>query len=365
MNFSNLISLSRSFIRAPLTRAHASQHLMRAAVLEDIGSTKNLVLSRVPIPSICAGDVLVKVHASSINPLDNQMRFGYARSITGLTIDSPVILGRECSGVVEKVGQNVWNFKEGDEVVVATAPFRQGSHAEYIAVDETEIAPKPTSLSHIESASLPFSALTAWNAINIAKIEPGMKVLVLGGSGRVGFTLVSLLKQHLTCHVTTTTSQQNLQKLLDLGLPKEDVIDHAQVTQLRGGFDAVFDTQGTAQSEAACVAQLRNGGAYVTFNGSLVRQADSRGIAGLMQGIGENTCKRVNMVRDARGIHYGYALFSPSGENLRTLMGMADKGVVKADVDKVFNLEQIAQAYDYCMEASGSGKVVINVSDES
>jgi NADPH:quinone reductase-like Zn-dependent oxidoreductase len=192
-----------------------------------------------------------------------------------------------------------------------------------------------------------------------------MKVLVLGGSGRVGFTLISLLKRHFNCRVTTTTSQQNLQKILDLGFPKEDVIDHAQVTQLRGGYDAVFDTQGTAQSEAVCVAQLRNGGAYVTFNGLLVRHADSRGMTGLVQGIRESTCKRANMARDARGIRYGYALFSPSGENLKTLMGMADKGVVKADVDKVFSLDQIAQAYDYCVEASGSGKVVINVAGES
>jgi NADPH:quinone reductase-like Zn-dependent oxidoreductase len=190
-----------------------------------------------------------------------------------------------------------------------------------------------------------------------------MKVLVLGGSGRVGFTLIALLKRRFLCRVTTTASQQNVQKITDLGIPSEEVIDHAQVTQLRGGFDVVFDTQGTAQSAAACVGQLRNRGAYVTFNGSLVRNADNHGIGGLVQGISESTCKRVNMARDARAIRYGYALFSPSGDNLRTLMDMADKGVIKADVDRVFTLNQIAQAYEYCIEAGGSGKVVIDVSE--
>lgn len=122
--------------------------------------------------------------------------------------------------------------------------------------------------------------------------------------------------------------------------------------------------QGTAQSEAASVGQLKNGGAYVTFNGSLVRHADSGGIvAGLVQGIGESACKRVNMMKDARGIRYGYALFSPSGKNLRSLMEMAEKGILQADVDKVFPLSQIAQAYEYCTEAGGSGKVVINVAE--
>ena len=188
-----------------------------------------------------------------------------------------------------------------------------------------------------------------------------MKVLVLGGSGRVGFTVTSLLKRHFNCHVTTTSSQQNMQKILDLGMPRDDVIDHAQVTQLRGGFDAAFDTQGTAQSEAACVGQLRNGGAYVTFNGSLVRNTDNRGLVGFVHGVSESAWKRVSMARDARGIRYGYALFSPSGEALRALMALADNGVMKADVDKVFTLDQMAEAYEYCMERSGSGKVVIDV----
>lgn len=137
-------------------------------------------------------------------------RSGYARSIAGLKIESPLILGRECSGVIEKVGANVWHFKvcsiklkniyvilqEGDEVVAATAPFRQGSHAEYlftfpsvilkyicftfktyIAVDESEIARKPKNLPHMEAASLPFTSLTAWNAISIAKIGKGTKLV--------------------------------------------------------------------------------------------------------------------------------------------------------------------------------------------
>jgi NADPH:quinone reductase-like Zn-dependent oxidoreductase len=256
----------------------------------------------------------------------------------------------------------------------------------YISVDETEIARKPKNLTHLEAASLPFTALTAWNAINIAKIERGislicfsillppllififlslslgMRVLVLGGSGRVGFTLLSLLSRHFHCHVTTTSSPQNMQKILDLGIQSDDVIDHSQVTQLRGGYDAVFDVLGTAQSEATCVAQLRSGGAYVTFNGSLVRHADEKGIlVGLANGVRESACKRVHMADNARGVRYGYALFAPNGAALGTLMGMAEKGVLVPDVGKVFSLNQIEKAYEFCMEGGGSGKVVIDV----
>lgn len=182
-----------------------------------------------------------------------------------------------------------------------------------------------------------------------------MKVLVLGGSGRVGFTLVSLLIKHFRCQVTTTSSPSNTKKIHDLGLAPESIVDHYQVTSLAGGYDVVFDVVGTAQSEAACVAQLRDGGAYITFNGNLVRLADKSGVAGLAQGAVESACKRVRMMRDSRGVRYGYALFSPSGTTLNSLMRMAEKGVIVPDVGQVFPLEQIEEAYGW----HGSGKVVI------
>lgn len=189
-----------------------------------------------------------------------------------------------------------------------------------------------------------------------------MKVLVLGGSGRVGFTLVSILKRHFGCNVTTTSSQQNVQKILNLGLASDDVIDHAQVAQLSGGYDAVFDVVGTEQSEAACVALVRNGGAYITFNGSLVRNTDELGlVAGFAQGLRESACKRARISGGARGVRFGYALFAPSGTSLGTLMGMAESGELVADVGQVFPLDQIGKAYDFCTEGTGSGKVVIDV----
>jgi NADPH:quinone reductase-like Zn-dependent oxidoreductase len=189
-----------------------------------------------------------------------------------------------------------------------------------------------------------------------------MRVLVLGGSGRVGFTLAALLSRHLHCHVTVTSAPQNRQKLLDLGLPPDSVIDHAQVERLRGGFDAAFDTQGSALSEALCVRQLRAEGAYVTFNGSLVARADAHGFAcGLVQGVREGMQRRAQMRAGARGARFEYALFAPDGAALGKLMGMADRAELVCDVAKVFDLDEIGNAYEFCSQKGGSGKVVIDV----
>lgn len=186
-------------------------------------------------------------------------------------------------------------------------------------------------------------------------------MLVLGGSGRVGFTLLSLLTRHYNCLVTTTASPNNHEKLVSLGIPTEMIVDHARITTQPGDYDVIFDTQGTPQTETVSIPLLKTGGTYITFNGSLVRRADSQGFTcGMVQGLRESLNKGAEL-RSAKGLHFGYALFAPDGEALNKLMKMAEKDELVSDVGKVFSLESLPQAFDFCFHKGASGKVIIDV----
>jgi NADPH:quinone reductase-like Zn-dependent oxidoreductase len=166
---------------------------MKAVRFHSYGAPDVLVYEDAPKPEPAAGEVLVKVHATSVNPIDWKIRAGHMRSFREYPL--PFILGWDVSGVVESVASGVTQWKPGDEVYGRPDPSRNGAYAEYIAVKESELARKPRSLDHIHSAAIPLAGLTAWQALfDTAGLTAGQRVLIQAAAGGVGHLAVQFAK---------------------------------------------------------------------------------------------------------------------------------------------------------------------------
>jgi NADPH:quinone reductase-like Zn-dependent oxidoreductase len=196
---------------------------MKAFVVERYGKS-GLRAAEVQGPSVAPRDVLVRVSAASINPLDRMIRNGEFRLL--LKYKTPFVLGHDLAGVVTRVGADVSDYKVGDEVYARPRDLRIGAFAEYIAIDHADIALKPDSLTMEEAAALPLVALAAWQAlVDLAQLKSGQKVLVHAGAGGLGSTVIQLAR-HLGAYVATTAHGNDEQKVRGLGA--NEVIDYTK-----------------------------------------------------------------------------------------------------------------------------------------
>src|SRR4051794_15961737 len=194
-----------------------------------------------PRPEPGAGDLLVRVRAASVNPIDHKLRDGGVKVL--LPYSFPLILGNDLAGDVEAVGPGVTRFKVGDAIYSRLDKDRIGAFAEYALVRETAAATKPERLDYVQAASLPLVGLTAWQAlIDIAQLHAGQKVLIHAGSGGVGTFAIQLAK-HLGARVATTASTKNHALVKSLGADLAIDYRTARFEELAQDQDVVFDTQ--------------------------------------------------------------------------------------------------------------------------
>jgi NADPH:quinone reductase-like Zn-dependent oxidoreductase len=215
---------------------------MQAAYIKQYGDVENLMVGDVPKPSISSSQVLIKVKAAGVNPVDFHIRNGMLED-SG-THELPLVLGWDAAGIVSEVGQHVTDFKLGDEVYVYSPLTEQGAHAEYLAVDANVVADKPASLSFIQSAALPLAALTALQALTThGELQKGQLVLIHNASGGVGSFAVQIAK-HLGAYVIATGSQAK--KGFIMGLGADEFIDYKQddFEQHVSNIDLVFAAVG-------------------------------------------------------------------------------------------------------------------------
>jgi NADPH:quinone reductase-like Zn-dependent oxidoreductase len=192
---------------------------MKAFVVERYGDADTVRSSDVPDPHVGDHDVLVRIHAAGVNPLDIKTRDGELKAI--LPYRAPFVLGNDLAGEVVAVGAGVTRFTVGDEVYARPDKNRIGTFAELIAVHQDDVATKPATLTMVEAASIPLVGLTAWQAlVERANLRPGQKVLIHAGSGGVGTITIQLAK-HLGAIVATTTSTANI----DLVWSVPDLVD--------------------------------------------------------------------------------------------------------------------------------------------
>ena len=215
---------------------------MKAVRIHEYGNSNVLAFEDAPKPSITAEDVLIRVVATSVNPVDWKIREGYLQEM--ISYEMPLTLGWDVSGVIEAVGADVTRFNVGDAVYSRPDITRNGTYAEFVAVRESEIAHKPQTISHNEAASLPLAGITAWEAlITSAEISAGQRVLIHAGSGGVGSLAIQLAKSR-GAYVIATTSGKNQALVESLGA--DQVIDYQKqnFAETLQDIDVVFDTLG-------------------------------------------------------------------------------------------------------------------------
>src|SRR5688572_19401138 len=208
---------------------------MKAAVIEHYGPPEVLHLGEAPEPICGPRDVLIEVHASSVNPIDTKIRRGGMRGVIHYRL--PWVLGLDVSGVVKEVGSKVTRFRPGDEVYSSPTHRRSGCYAELVAIDERAVGRKPKNISHGEAAGIPLAGITAWmSVVEKARAAAGKKILVHAGAGGVGSLAIQIAK-HFGAHVATTASARNTELVASLGA--DEIIDYTKqrYDELLSGFD--------------------------------------------------------------------------------------------------------------------------------
>ncbi len=300
---------------------------MKAVVLKSFGGPEAFELRDVPKPVPQTGQVLVRVHATSINPLDYQVRRGDYPDLVPL----PAITGHDVSGVIEAVGPGVTAFAPGDEVWYTPQIFDgPGSYAEYHVAAESIIGKKPASLSHLEAASLTLVGGTAWEALVVrAGLRVGESILIHGGAGGVGHVAIQLAKA-IGAKVFTTAREANFEFARRMGADvvidyeKEDYADAVMRETGGRGVDVVFDTIGgdTLSRSADVLAQL----------GRVVSIVDIAQPQNLLQAWGKNASYHFVFTRQHRG-------------KLDELSALIERGQLRPHVGAVYSLADIAQAH--------------------
>lgn len=317
-----------------------------------------LRMADVAEPTLGATDLLVRVSAASINPLDKLVRNGDFKLV--LKYRTPFILGHDVAGVVVSVGAAVRGFKPGDAIYARPRDLRIGTFGEYIAIDQDDAALKPTSLSMNEAAAVPLVALAAWQIlVEKAGVQPGQRVLVHAGAGGLGSTIVQLAT-YLGAHVATTAHTTDVERARELGA--HEVIDFTQADFARvlSGFDLVIDSLGGKNLERSLTV-LKPGGLAVSVVGppdpAFAREVGQPLLSPVM---GLLSCK-VRWQARRLGVRYAFFFMRASGAQLHELARLYDGGYLRPVVDRTFPFDQTLEALAYVEQGKARGKVVITM----
>jgi NADPH:quinone reductase-like Zn-dependent oxidoreductase len=308
---------------------------MKAVRIHQYGHANVLRVEEAPRPVAGADEILVRVVASSVNPVEWKIREGWLREMVPHAL--PLTLGWDVSGVVEELGAGVTHFKVGDAVYARPDIARNGTHAEYIVMRASEAAFKPVTLSHVDAAALPLAGITAWEAlVNVGKVAPGMRVLVHAASGGVGTLAVQIAKAR-GAHVLATCSHANHALVASLGA--DQLIDYrnTRFEAVARDVDIVFDTLGGSVQEASW-STLKPGGLLV----SIISPPDQARAA-------------------AAGLRSAFIFIGPDAPVLAQLADLVDDGKLRPVIGAEFAVDDIAAAHALSESGHARGKIVVYV----
>ena len=321
----------------------------------------SLEIQEVPIPAIGPNQILIKSHAASFNPLDFKTVRGDFKAIR--KIQFPIGIGRDVSGVIEKVGEKVKKFKVGDKVYSRIDENFVGTMAEYVISNAADVALMPSNLNFTEAASIPLAGLTVYQSlIDIAKLSSGNNILIHAGSGGVG-TIAIQLSKYLGANVTTTTSTKNISMLKELGA--DNVIDYTKQSYLEIGdkFDVVFDTLG-GHYTLDSFKVLKAGGRVVSIAGDLDSATTKQlGLNKILRYVLALKAKKITKAASKIGAQYRFLLMSPNGDQLKELTKLYESNLIKPVIDETFNFDDSIQALDYLSKGRARGKVIVQFMD--
>lgn len=319
---------------------------MRAVFYHEHGGPEVLTVGELPIPEPAADEVLVKVAAAGINPIDRRLRSGELSEY--ITRTFPVVPGWDLSGRIEKLGDNVSGWAKGDDVVglAFTWSIQHGTNAEYATVSASSIAKKPPSLSFLQAGALPLVCLTAWQSLaEFGQLQAGQSVLIQAGSGGVGSVAIPIAK-HLGATVYTTCSAKNKDYVKSLGA--DHVIDYGQENYVDyinehapSGLDLVLECLLSDDTSKAAIGLVKDGGAVAYMNNEPPEMAEI----------------------ETRNIRAEFIHHRPDGESLGELMSLVEAGVIPVPTINSMPLEQAQQAHRLSEAGRTQGKLVLHINN--
>lgn len=332
---------------------------MKAFVVGKYKKKGALRLAEMPEPQLREDDVLVRVHATGVNLLDSKIRDGEFKLI--LPYRPPFVLGHDVAGIVVRIGPKVRKFKPGDEVYARPRDHRVGTFAEFIAMNEADVALKPKNLSMEEAASIPLVGLTAWQAlVEAGKLKLGQKVFIQAGSGGVGTFAIQLAK-HLGATVATTTGTKNVELVKSLGA--DVVIDYKtqDFEKVLSGYDLVLNSQDTKTLEKS-LRVLKPGGLLISISGPPDPEfARELGLNLVLKLVMRLLSRGVRKKAKSLGVRYSFLFMRAQGQQLSEITSLIEARVIRPVVDNVFPFEKTGDALAYVETGRAKGKVVITV----
>lgn len=327
---------------------------MRAQVIRCFGPPSVFKQEDIPVPKIQPNQILIRVKASSMNPIDCKIRSGLVPSIAPAF---PAVLHGDVAGIVAEVGSRVSGFKEGDEVYACAGGVKGtgGALAEYMAADGACVAHKPKTFSFAEAAALPLVTITAWTALFLkAKIQPGCRLLVHGGVGGVGHIAIQLAHWAGAQVTATVGSEEDFAIAHKLGSKNvinfrtEPVTEYVQRITQNQGFEVIFDTVGGKNLDLSFQAAALNGTIATTAARSTndLSPLHEKGLS-----------LHVVFMLIPLLIHQG---LQEQGEILQKAAHLADAGKLKPLIDpQLFTFSEAAKAHEYLESGRAKGKIVL------
>src|SRR2546427_720414 len=332
---------------------------MKALVLKRYGGLDQGVFADIPKPALKPDEILVRVHAAGLNPIDYMIPKGTFKPM--LRFQLPATLGSDLAGVVVEVGIRVTRFKPGDAVFASIFDLGTGALAEFSVVPESAAALKPSNLDFVQAASIPMVGLTSWQALKErAKLKPGQKVFIPAGSGGIGTFAIQLAK-HLGAKVGTTTSTGNVDLVQSLGA--DEVIDYKkrEFEEVLRDYDAVLgNVRGNTIEKSHRI--LKSGSTVISLIGPPdAAFARARGMNFFMVFVFGMLSRKMIRHAKKRGIEYSFLLVHPDGRQLAEIGELLQAGRIRPVIDKVFPFDQAKEALAYLETGRAKGKVVVQM----
>ncbi|GJK56552.1 alcohol dehydrogenase [Enterobacter cloacae] len=332
---------------------------MKAFTFKRYGKSPELGFDDVDFPSPGDDEILVKVYAVGLNPIDNMIPTGMFKRVLHFSL--PATLGSDVSGVVVATGRRVTRFKAGDEVFASIFDRGTGSLAEFVRVPENLAALKPATLDFVQAASLPMVSLTSLQALTErAKLRAGQKVFIPAGSGGIGSFAIQLAK-HLGATVGTTTSTANIDWVSRLGA--DEVVDYKkqEFEKVLSGYDIVLGTiRGDAIEKSTQI--LKPGGKIVSLIGPLdTAFARERHLNVFLRFVLGLMSRKIMRLSKKRGLTYSFLFVRPDGSQLSQIAELMDAQRIKPVIDNVFPFAETGDAFAYLARGHAKGKVVVKI----
>jgi alcohol dehydrogenase len=332
---------------------------MKAFIVDRYSKKDPMRLGEMPEPELRDDDVLIEVYAAGMNLLDSKIKSGEFKLI--LPYRMPLVLGHDVAGVVIQVGSRVRQFKAGDEVYSRAPDHRIGTFAQFIAVNENDVAPKPKNITMEEAASIPLVGLTAWQVlIERAHLKKGQKVFIQAGSGGVG-TFAIQLARHIGATVATTTSSANIDLVKSLGA--DIVIDYKKddFEKVLQNYDVVLHSQDTATLEKS-LHVLKPGGTLISISGppdpAFAKKVGAPWFVSLIVRLLSSGVRKKATRRDLK---YSFLFMRANGHQLREITRLIEAGTIHPVMDRVFPFESTNEALAYVEAGRAKGKVVVKI----